>query len=487
MGGSSHSRSIPAVVILLVLSYLACGLGAPAAADAAVRKAPYLIYSGVNTEMRVQWQTTVTEPCTIEWGTDTGYSLGNVGTSEYGADHQHAFTITNLVPGVLYHYRVIVGGSEYAGSFHAAPSGGATDVKFIAYGDTRSYPADHDKVAARVMAHCAADPDLQTFVLSVGDLVYNGDNEADWDAQFFSASYPNIRHLLADLPYSSCKGNHEQTGAGFAKYFPYPFVAGRYWSFDYGPAHFAIVDQYTPYGTGSEQLDWLVADLSGTDRPWKFVCLHEPGWSAGGGHPNNTSVQTYLEPLFESEGVAIVFGGHNHYYARASVNGVEHLTVGGGGAPLHTPVLSYPYVVTATRAYSHCEIKIEGGTLELEAYTYADSLIDSLTIVLPDASVPRSESPGAGGILIDAVSPNPLVEGSVVSFLLPADEHVQAAVYDLEGRRIANLADAADRAGRHEVRWDGRDSSGRRVAPGVYLLRLESSRGNAASKIVVLR
>jgi hypothetical protein len=42
-----------------------------------------------------------------------------------------------------------------------------------------------------------------------------------------------------------------------------------------------------------------------------------------------------------------VFGGHNHYYACAEVNGVIYITTGGGDAPLITPDPSYPNVVTA--------------------------------------------------------------------------------------------------------------------------------------------
>ena len=489
MRGRLH-QSILTGIILVFLLAIAWESGFPGMAQGAIRKAPYLTYSGVNTEMRVLWQTTVSESCTIEWGTDTGYSLGSSMTGEYGADHQHAFTIGDLTPGGTYYYRVTVGGFQFTGSFRAAPPEDATSVKFIAYGDTRSYPADHDKVAARVMAHCDDDADLHTFVLSVGDLVYNGDTEADWDNQFFSASYPNIRHLLADLPYQSCKGNHEQTGAGFMKYFPYPYVAARYWSFDYGPAHFAVVDQYTSYGPGSLQLQWLDDDLSATDKPWKFICLHEPGWSAGGGHPNNSSVQTYLEPLFEAHGVAMVFGGHNHYYARASVNGIEHLTVGGGGAPLHTPNLTYPYVVAGTSAYSHCEIAIDGGHLKFEAYTYADSLIDSLSIFLPGASVPVGDGGVTGRVRVESVSPNPIsgsVGSSIASFVVPAEERVQAAVYDLSGRRVALLLDEIASAGMHQVSWKGRDSSGRRVAPGLYVLRLDAPSGGASAKIVVVR
>jgi hypothetical protein len=221
------------------------------------RKVPYLVYSGENTEMDVHWQLVLTDTCTIEWGTDGSYSMGSVQTTEYGTEHQHAYTIGSLDPGTVYYYRVTVQESQYTGYFRAAPPDDQISLKFFAYGDTRTYPADHDAVAAVMVSSYQADPDFLTFVLSVGDLVTHGDDDTDWTEEFFDPSYANIRKMLRHLPYQSAMGNHEGSGVLFSRYFPYPFVAGRYWSFDYGPAHFTVVDQYTSYGPGSAQLDWI--------------------------------------------------------------------------------------------------------------------------------------------------------------------------------------------------------------------------------------
>jgi len=344
------------------------------------RKAPYLIYSGVNTEMDVHWQLDSTSGCTIEWGTDTSYTLGHAFTTEYGMDHQHTHTITGLSSGTLYYYRVTAGGDVHTGSFHAALPDDATQLKFLAYGDTRTYPAAHDTVANAMVSTFTSDPGYQTFALVVGDLVGNGEDEAHWDEQFFDPTYTGIQTLLRDVPYLSAIGNHEGDGVLFQKYFPYPFVGGRYWSYDYGPAHFVVVDQYTDYSTGSAQLTWIESDLASSTKPWKIMYLHEPGWSAAGGHSNEIPVQTYLQPLCEQYGVPIVFGGHNHYYARAVVNGVHHVTTGGGGAPLRTPDPSYPYVVVAVEAHHYCKVAIDGAMLDFEAVTPDGALLDSFTI-----------------------------------------------------------------------------------------------------------
>jgi len=343
-----------------------------------MRKAPYLIYTGDVSEMQVLWQLDATDICTIDWGTDTTYSLGSAQTNEYGSDHQHTYTIENLTPATKYYYRVSQNQEVHTGSFRSAPDTNETDIKFFAYGDTRTYPATHNQVAAAMVETYIGDENFQSIIISVGDLVSDGNSESDWDNQFFDPSYLNIQKMLATLPYQSCMGNHEGSGVLFKKYFPYPFKAGRYWSFDYGPAHFAVLDQYTSYSPGSAQLTWLENDLASSTKPWKFIVLHEPGWSAGG-HSNEVPVQLYIQPLCEQYGIPFVFGGHNHYYARAEVNGVQHITTGGGGAPLYAPILTYPNIVTATQAHHFCTLKIEDGLLSFKAIKPDGTVIDSLT------------------------------------------------------------------------------------------------------------
>jgi hypothetical protein len=384
-------RQLPALSTALLLL-----LGA-AAADAAdlTRKEPYLIYPGNPTEMRVLWQLTATDTARIEWGTDTTCALGSVGTTEYGADHQHAYTIGGLTPATRYYYRVTNEGVPHRGSFRSAPAATAMQLKFLAYGDTRTYPAVHNTVAGDMLSALATDPDYQTLCLFMGDFVTTGTSESYWTSEFFfnAASvpdYPNIRALMGMVAFQSCIGNHEGTGTLFTKYFPYPFTAGRYYSFDYGPAHVTVIDQYTSYAVGSPQLQWIAADLAASTKPWKFVLFHEPGWSAAGGHSNNTTVQTVLQPLFVQYGVSIAFAGHNHYYARALVDDVQHVTTGGGGAPLSTPDPLQPHIVATARANHFCQVAIDGGVLSFKAINTAGAVIDSFTIVktLPDALPP---------------------------------------------------------------------------------------------------
>jgi hypothetical protein len=450
-----------------------------------MRKQPYLIYTNVNTEMDVHWQVSLPESCTIEWGLDTSYSMGSARTGGYGTDFQHTYTVTGLTPGTLYYYRVTAGTEVYPGSFRAAPADDATRVKVFAYGDTRTYPAPHNLVAQDVVAHYTADPDFQTIILSMGDLVTDGDTEIDWDSEFFISTYAYIRKMMASLPYQSCMGNHEGDGLLFEKYFPYPFVADRYWSFDYGPVHFAVVDQYVAYGTGSPQLTWLENDLATTTRPWKIVCLHEPGWSAGS-HANNTNVQNYIHPLLMEYGVTMLFAGHNHYYARAVVSGIHHITTGGGGAPLYNPILTYPYIVTGVKAFHFCTIDIDGPVLHFEAINTGSSVIDSFTVVNPNAGV-ETEDEVHGGLGLGSPSPSPFTASTLISFTVPAPADVRLEVFDIEGRKVKTLLSGPAEPGARSAVWDGKDHTGADVSPGAYFYRLRSGDVSISRKVVKLR
>ena len=344
------------------------------------RKGPDVIFAGDNTQMKVVWQLEAPLASALQWGTDRLYSAGTVTTTDYSPDYQETYTLTGLRPGTKYYYRIVVNSASSTGSFYSAPEATATDLKFFAYGDTRTNSEAHNLVAGQVISSYTADPAFQTFNLAVGDLVSSGDLETSWTSEFFNPDYQNIRTVLANISFLAVMGNHEGTGSLFAKYFPMPFVADRYWSFDYGPAHVVMLDQYVAYGVGSPEYAWLANDLASSTKTWKFIVLHEPGWSAGGGHANNPTVQNEIEPLAEKYGVAIIFGGHNHYYARASVNGIQHLTVGGGGAPLYTPNPDAPNIVKASSAYSFAKIEISGNQLTGTGVTSDGIIIDTFTV-----------------------------------------------------------------------------------------------------------
>ncbi|MFI5295777.1 MAG: metallophosphoesterase [Thermodesulfovibrionales bacterium] len=363
-------RSIGIVLVLFLCS---------ATVFAGIKKGPYLVYEGSNTSMAVLWQTDATESNIIHWGTDTTYSLGQAPSTEYG-DHQHKVVIPGLHPNTKYYYKVDGYG---LGSFHTAPDSSAKSVKILSYGDTRSRPESQELVVARMRVAYASDPAFQSIVLHSGDWV-SGDGESYWTSQFFVNTNPQMHAFQSEVPIEGVRGNHEGAGTYFKKYFPYPYVNSFYWSFDYGPVHIVVLDQYVSYSPGSAQYNWLINDLASTTKPWKILMFHEPAWGAGG-HENNTATQKYLQPLCKKYQIDLVLNGHNHYYARALVDGIPHITNGGGGAPLYTPDATYPNIVITDESLSYCEINIQDTTLALTARRADGSVIETFSLNHPVA------------------------------------------------------------------------------------------------------
>ena len=84
-------------------------------------------------------------------------------------------------------------------------------------------------------------------------------------------------------------------------------------------------------------------------------------------------------------------------------------------------------------------------------------------------------------------APTEPVGGNVtLAFSLPTAGHVELAVFDIAGRRVATLADGATPSGTHEVVWNGSGSDGTPVASGVYFARLVADAGTESRKLLLV-
>lgn len=68
--------------------------------------------------------------------------------------------------------------------------------------------------------------------------------------------------------------------------------------------------------------------------------------------------------------------------------------------------------------------------------------------------------------------PNPLSRASTLRFDLARTGRVRLEVFDLNGRRVARVADRAFDPGRHSLDWNGRDDRGARLGAGLYFVRM---------------
>lgn len=341
-----------------------------------LKKGPYLVFTGSPEGMNVIWQSEKAEDFVFEWGLDETYSMGSSVPSGDPESILYQVRLSGLVPATQYFYRISTGSAEVHGSFFT-PATSTDALTFFAYGDSRSGPDTHNGIATSILEQISLDPAAQTFILSTGDLMTTATEES-LQEDAFAANQTAIRKMLSILPVVNAMGNHDGT-ALFKQYFPYPFTTTYDWSFDYGPAHFTIIDQYIEMIPGSERWQWLKNDLSKSEKPWKFILLHAPGWSAGP-HENNEMVQKIIHPLAAANGVQMIIAGHNHYYARAEVDSVIHLTTGGGGAPLYDPENGWPRVVKSIKAFHYVKIEIQGNQLSAQVISPLGEILDEFSI-----------------------------------------------------------------------------------------------------------
>ncbi|MEM1127032.1 MAG: T9SS type A sorting domain-containing protein [Bacteroidota bacterium] len=85
--------------------------------------------------------------------------------------------------------------------------------------------------------------------------------------------------------------------------------------------------------------------------------------------------------------------------------------------------------------------------------------------------------------------PNPFQSSTTIAYAVPSSmqgQRIQLAVFDLLGRRLATLVDAAHEPGRYTVQWHVGEG-GARFASGVYIVQLTSEQQVLTREAVLLR
>lgn len=291
--------------------------------------------------------------------------------------HLHQAVLTGLAPGTSYTYEVDCENQQLQGTFKTAPGAGEP-FSFSLIGDTQSY---HSGLQPLLDAMAA---DKTDFVLHVGDITDRGNLWGEWKGSFFDPGWGYLQDRVLWPVY----GNHDG-----GPYFPALFdLRDHYWySFDWGDAHFVILDSY---GAGSggrgreQQLAWLAEDLAQNDKPWTFIALHIPMMAT------RKSLKWFGDedflPLLEQHEVDIVFSGHHPHYRRYRPVGapgkkpILHITSGGGGGPVGGSMPS-PLLTEGIDVNHYCRIDVDQSRLTLTARSINGAEIDRFELSQEDS------------------------------------------------------------------------------------------------------
>jgi predicted phosphodiesterase len=167
------------------------------------------------------------------------------------------------------------------------------------------------------------------FVLSVGDTIQgmdDGSAEAEW---------MQIRRMLEPFrrfPLYLTPGNHDIWSQDSERLFRKYTGHAPHYAFDYGPAHFTVLDNSRSDELAADELAFLEADLKAhAAQPLKIVVSHRPSWlfSVALGNSNFA-----LHQIARRYGVQYVIAGHVHQMLHLSLDGVTYVSMPSSGGHL---------------------------------------------------------------------------------------------------------------------------------------------------------
>lgn len=355
---------------------------------------PYL-QQGTQTSQTIMWETSKPGPSVVEYGEKAPLTL-RVESKAPGTIHE--VTLSGLKPQTRYFYRVRTQAAKETlvsptSTFQTAVADDSA-FAFAVMGDTFTWVPDFERPRVFDLVW----KERPNFVLHVGDLVPDGrDDKSLWPREWLLPA----GELMSRVPLYVAIGNHDQNADWFYRYVSYPRPENFY-SFDYGNAHFAIIDSNQPgeIVPGGRQYEWLDKDLGRSKATWKFVAFHHPPYISDDDDYGNTWKEAAsslgeaqarpLVPLLEKHKVDVVWSGHIHLYERTwpirsekvdRNNGVVYITTGGGGSDLEefSPARSW-FTAKVLRNWHYCLVNIHDNTFRLTAYDIDGKLFDVLDL-----------------------------------------------------------------------------------------------------------
>ncbi|NMP37639.1 MAG: metallophosphoesterase family protein [Clostridiales bacterium] len=411
-------KSLCALLCLIMLVSL-CAQSFSAAQEGTTPRRISVTVNGDPTSSRgLCWYTDVKSASLAEFYTNallTGepISVTSSEATEWEGAYMHKLTVTGLEAGVTYYYRVGDGTNwSEVGTFRT--DDGDASVKFIAVADVQASSLENfEKGADTLRAAFRTMPDAD-FVANCGDFTNDSTNE-EWDYYDQAFAQMNLASTLVPVA-----GNHD--GLGVWHWFDNMFnldtsesvqtLNGVNYSFDYGNAHFAVLNTNDILSISDAQIQWLKNDMNSTSKDWKIVFMHKSPYTLGkdGKWPDALYLQDALAAACDEVNVDLVMSGHDHMYLRTkpltgnavSEDGTVYVLAGTAGSKryeirsflgdtfLQTEFIDalavqkngYGNYWNGKNWHSKSDtniggcfncISIDGGTLTLKAYILADA------------------------------------------------------------------------------------------------------------------
>lgn len=263
----------------------------------------------------------------------SGIKFGREGTPNFGRGTVHYFTVQfkDLKPDTLYDYRVRGGQGCWSEWFQLRTAPAQGPLSFLYMGDAQYGIRSHWSHTLRQAVRAAPKA---AFIAYAGDLVNQGDRDAEW-AEWFEAG----KVINGTVPVIPASGNHDynatakqavRDGHGIINDFWRPQFAlpverdlpeqlrETVYDVRYGAnLHMFVLDSSSP--DWDVQMKWLATKAAASSATWKVVLLHHSPFRPGiiGREYHEKRQRAFVEAA-KRAGISVILAGHNHSYSRAS-------------------------------------------------------------------------------------------------------------------------------------------------------------------------
>lgn len=421
----------------------------------------------------IQWVTQTGVTATVRYSTDTSYGLIVTGTTRstgFGTILNRV-ELSDLQPNTLYYYKVYTDDEELLPgeqlSFQTAPKvGSETPFTFLVFGDFGKGSTTQQLLRDQMLL------DTFRFIVTTGDNAYSVGSYSDFHHKVFTI----YRELFPRVGLFPALGNHDtysSNGEPYLDIFDLPKNSWRssdlerYYSFDFGSVHFAVLDSTSSLNEDDsaaqdDMFDWLRDDLGRTTQNWKIGVFHHSAYSTGS-HGSDTDVRAKLVPIFEAYGVDAVFTGHDHIYQRTkpiragqitttTSGGIVYLVSGGGSRVDYwcDPHAEWLAVSRCSQDYGlYNRLSVDGDQITIDAVTSRGTITDtylltkSLTVPVDNVSISGPASALINSNLSFVATAQPLAVTAPLTYTWRAsNQTTTTSVSGLESKASFRWAEA---------------------------------------------
>ena len=346
----------------------------------------------------IMWQAATEEKFLVEWRL-VGEKSAHFAEVTNQNDFIYSCELKKLKAASLYKFRII--SDEKATSWQNLRTAGNGAFQMIIFSDSQCENYEIWQRTANIAAKNFPDAEIFTVI---GDLVDNGEANYQWRAWHLAA-----KKIFSERIFAPVMGNHECYGVDWFNALPNGYLNqfflpdngaknfdGYFYSFDYGAAHFFILNtQFAELNKFKPKLQdaqeyFLRRDATNANRVWKIVFMHKDIYDYGQDKFNDIA-DRFLE-LFDELEIDLVFTGHLHTYRnrgkifarKKSTHGTTYILCGRAGDQKYLEPESAIDDVTAKNLREEPEsfiiLNISATEINLTAKTVNGEILDSFTI-----------------------------------------------------------------------------------------------------------